>query len=185
MFLSNKYSGVDFRERKIAFATMKLDKDLPMVLSLTTIDSNHKIIDGGRLTHSETTTSDLRKILSNKDVSKLLHIAIPTQFTLVRKINSLPDLGEVELSRLLQFQIGESIHLPFEEPVYDFVKIGSIQPEKTQDEDLESLAGATDANLKGPRSEILFLQPLSRLLKIYQTLVKMLGSNQSLRRYVD
>ena len=42
------------------------------------------------------------------------------------------------------FMIGESIHLPFENPIYDFVKIGSIAPDivdrRDGDEEEEELS---------------------------------------------
>ena len=63
----------------------------------------------------------------NGILSKEVHLAIPTQNILIRKITSLPDIGENELAKLLQFEVGERIHLPFENPIYDFVKIGSIR----------------------------------------------------------
>ncbi|MFN7251637.1 MAG: type IV pilus biogenesis protein PilM [Anaerobacillus sp.] len=161
MFLPKSFSGLDFRDQKITFATIKMEKNLPVITHVAINNLNSHLLDGGRLHDSVEVSSKLRSFLSDKGASKLVHIAIPTQFTIVRKLNTLPDLGELELSRLLHFQIGDSIHLPFDDPAYDFVKIGSIHPQKTlnlgdEDLNLDDLAGAAQEEMKGSRSEILF-----------------------------
>ena len=66
------------------------------------------------------------------------------------------------MAKLLQFEVGETIHLPFEQPIYDFVKIGSIVPKSVEqnnetDEDLslDDLAEGIQKKMEGPKSEIL------------------------------
>lgn len=161
MFQSNKFSGIDFRDKKITFANIKMNKEIPVVLNIAATAVNSELLEGGRLVNHQTINPHLQSFIHNKEVSKLVHIAIPTKYTILRKLDSLPDLGELELSRLLHFQIGESIHLPFDEPVYDFVKIGSIHPKKASNKDgesgsLDSFAVAAEEDMKGSRSEILF-----------------------------
>ena len=115
----------------------------------------------------------LKSSLKEGKLSKNVHIAIPTQNILIRKITSLPDIGEHELAKLLQFQIGESIHLPFENPIYDFVKIGSIAPdvmdrsdgdEEEDDLSLDDLAKEIAENIEGPKSEILLFATSKSLI---------------------
>ncbi|WP_216828811.1 type IV pilus biogenesis protein PilM [Alkalihalobacterium elongatum] len=164
MFFNNKYSGIDFREKKVTFATVKMDKQIPVLQEVSETTLTDTVIAGGKIQQKGLLETALRKYLEDhRNASKQAHLAIPTQHSLIRKISSLPDVGETELAKLLQFQIGESIHLPFEEPIYDFVKIGSIVPEKkdkgTASEDdftLDELTVSVEKELQGPRSEILF-----------------------------
>ncbi|OLO40530.1 hypothetical protein BTR23_05940 [Alkalihalophilus pseudofirmus] len=167
MLFNNKYSGIDFREKRVTFATVRMDKQLPVLQEVYETELTDSIVVAGKVQEKGLLATSLRSYLQqNKNVSKHAHLAIPTQHSLIRKINSLPDVGEPELAKLLHFQIGESIHLPFEEPLYDFVKIGSILPETKQEtsndsgeEDeftLEKLTKSVEKELQGPRSEILF-----------------------------
>lgn len=164
MFFNNKYSGIDFREKKVTFATIKMDKELPVLQQVYETTLTDSVIAGGQVQEQGLLVTALRNYLQqHKEASKRVHLAIPTQHSLIRKVNTLPDVGEPELAKLLHFQIGETIHLPFEDPIYDFVKIGSIQPEQenknSSEEDdftLEELTESVEKELQGPRSEILF-----------------------------
>ena len=129
MLGSKKFSGIDFHDKSISCATIKMERGLPVLYDLDTHDMKVDIMEGGRVTHSDMVSTALRSSLKEGTLSKNVHIAIPTQNILIRKITSLPDIGEHELAKLLEFHVGESIHLPFENPIYDFVKIGSIAPD--------------------------------------------------------
>ncbi|WP_209121983.1 type IV pilus biogenesis protein PilM [Alkalihalobacillus sp. BA299] len=162
MFFNHNYSGIDFRERKVTVATIKLDNEVPILQEIYETTLADTVIAGGRVHKPDLLVTSLRTILQqHKNISKHAHLAIPTQHSLIRKISSLPDVGEPELAKLLQFQIGETIHLPFEDPIYDFVKIGSIQTVKKvaaseDDFSLEDLTESVEIELQGPRSELLF-----------------------------
>ncbi len=118
---------------------------------------------GGCVSQAEIISDLLEDVLSDEILSKEIHIAIPTHNILIRKITSLLDIDENELAKLLQFGVGERIHLPFENPIYDFVKIGSILPGHMEEKDendeeslsLDDLAQGIQKDLEGPKSEIL------------------------------
>lgn len=131
-----------------------------------------EMIKSGRVSQSSRLATELKNTFIHGQLAKNVHLAIPTQNILVRKITSLPDIGESELAKILHFQIGESIHLPFEDPIYDFVKIGSIIPNhqvegnndtEAEELSLDDLAKGIEENLEGPKSEIL-LFATSKLL---------------------
>ena len=172
MLGNKKFSGIDFHDKSISCATIKMERGLPVLYDLDTHDMKVDIMEGGRVTHSDMVSTALRSSLKEGLLSKNVHIAIPTQNILIRKITSLPDIGEHELAKLLEFHIGESIHLPFENPIYDFVKIGSIAPdivdhrdgdEEEEELSLDELAKEIAENIEGPKSEIL-LFATSKLL---------------------
>ncbi|WP_133058631.1 type IV pilus biogenesis protein PilM [Halalkalibacter urbisdiaboli] len=160
MFFNNKFSGIDFRENKLTFASIKMEKGLPVLQQLLVSDLEQPLIQGGRVSEQANIQSVLRDYVKGKGGAKQAHLAIPTQHTLVRKISSLPDLEEKELGRLLQFQIGDSILLPFDNPIYDFVKIGSLAAQRKLDNDdtlsVDDLSSNIQEELLGARSEILF-----------------------------
>ncbi|WP_102274400.1 type IV pilus biogenesis protein PilM [Cytobacillus massiliigabonensis] len=166
MLRNNKFSGIDFHDTSISYATIKMERGMPVLQNIGKKEIHQEIIVGGRTTNKDLLLLELKDLLKNGSISKYAHLAIPTQNILVRKITSLPDIGENELAKLLQFQIGESIHLPFENPIYDFVKIGSLASDKLdkfenaedQEEDelsLDELAKGIEENMDGPKSELL------------------------------
>ena len=164
MFRSNKkFSGIDFHNHFISCATIKLERGIPVLQDIEKIKIEEDMIVGGRVSQAEVLSDLLEDALSEGILSKEVHLAIPTQNILIRKITSLPDIGEKELAKLLQFEVGERIHLPFENPIYDFVKVGSILPDSMEEKDeideetlsLDDLAQGIQKDLEGPKSEIL------------------------------
>ncbi|ARK31602.1 type IV pilus biogenesis protein PilM [Halalkalibacter krulwichiae] len=162
MLFNNKYTGIDVRDNKVTFATIKLDKQAPVLEEVYEHSLQENIVANGVVVEKGLLSTAVRSYLKgNKKASKKVHLSIPTQNTLIRKITTLPDLEEKDLAKLIRFQIGESIHIPFEDPIYDFVKIGSVIPERNgvrTDDDftLEELANNVEKDIQGPRSEILF-----------------------------
>lgn len=173
MLFNKKYTGIDFRDNKVTFATVKLDRQVPVLEEIHETPITENIISNGVVIENGQLATALRIYLkNNKNRSKHVHLAIPTENTLIRKLTMLPDLEERDLAKLIQFQIGETIHIPFEDPIYDFVKVGSILPVSKglmQDEDLtlEDLTNNIEKDIQGPRSEILFFatsKPVSQKL---------------------
>jgi len=173
---NNKYTGIDFRDHQVTFASVKLDKQAPVLEEVYDMPLGENIVSDGVVLEKGLLSSVLHTYLKeNKSRSKHVHLAIPTENTLIRKLTMLPDLEERDLAKLIQFQIGETIHIPFEDPIYDFVKVGSILPVSKgimQDEDftLEDLTNNIEKDIQGQRSEILFFatsKPVSQ--KIMET----------------
>ena len=129
MFRKKNSQAIDFHNNFISCATIKLERGIPVVQDIEKIKIEEDMIVGGRVSQAEVLSDLLEDALSDGILSKEVHLAIPTQNILIRKITSLPDIGEKELAKLLQFEVGERIHLPFENPIYDFVKVGSILPD--------------------------------------------------------
>ena len=164
MFFKNKkFSGIDFHNNSIFCATIKLERGIPVLQDIEKIKIEEDMIVGGRVSQAGVLSDLLEDALSEGILSKEVHLAIPTQNILIRKITTLPDIGEKELAKLLQFEVGERIHLPFENPIYDFVKVGSILPDSMEEKDeideetlsLDDLAEGIQKDLEGPKSEIL------------------------------
>jgi type IV pilus assembly protein PilM len=165
MFGNKKFSGIDLHDHYISTATIKLERGFPVLVDVHKQETGKDLIVGGRVSQMDSITSVLGENIKSGTLAKEVHLAIPTQNILIRKVTSLPDIGESELRKLLHFEVGESIHLPFENPIYDFVKIGSIIPktvEKNEElegnEDelfLDELAKGIEQEMEGPKSELL------------------------------
>ena len=164
MFGKKKFSGIDIHDKSISCATVKIERGMPVLYDVDKYDMKEDIVESGRVTQMDLVSEALRSFLNEGKLSKNVHIAIPTQNILLRKITSLPDIGENELAKLLQFEIGENIVLPFESPIYDFIKIGSIAPDtmdvkdmdrEEEDLTLDDLAKEIEETMEGPKSEIL------------------------------
>jgi type IV pilus assembly protein PilM len=167
MLGNKKFSGIDLHDDYISCATVQLERGFPVLQNLVKHKLEDELIGGGRVVESDLLKNKLRKSVKEGVISKNVHLAIPTQNTLIRKITSLPDVGVAELKKLLQFHIGESIHLPFDEPIYDFVKLGSIIPKRSGEAwNLEESAETDEglslrlpedsaAKTEGPKSEVL------------------------------
>lgn len=164
MLRNKTFSGIDFQDGSFSFATIKLERGLPVLQNVYQQEVGENLLAGGWVAQADEVERFLVDAVKNGKLTKQVHLAIPTQSILIRKITSLPDIAEPELAKLLQFQVGESIHLPFENPIYDFVKIGSIIPktldpkiglDEEEELSLDDLAKGIEENIEGPKSDVL------------------------------
>jgi type IV pilus assembly protein PilM len=140
------YTGIDIREKDIYISTILMEKEGPVINELFHLPTDVEWYEGSRIRDLKELSSVLKKCKqTSKKWGKITHIAIPTQHVILRKIDSLPDLPKKELGKLIHFEIGESIHLPFDHPVYDFVKVGSVERSRPLEEDsFEALVEQTE-----------------------------------------
>lgn len=160
MLSNNTYSGIDIREKIIYLVSVKFGRVGPQITKLESISLKEELLEGGRVRD----LSELIKLLKNfkskeKKFGKQVHLSIPTQHVILRQVDTLPDLPEKDLHKLLLFEIGESIHLPFESPIYDCVKIGTIEAAQVDAEDsfnimAEQMDGEEE---RGPRSKVVLI----------------------------
>lgn len=128
------FTGIDFRHNYFTKATVTFDHHTPFLEDVSLIDTKNTIIENSRMTDIKGIAELLKENVQDKHV----HLAFPTQNIIIRRINTLPDLKEEDLAKLLQYQVGEKILLPFEKSIYDFVKIGSIKA-ASDDKNIENL----------------------------------------------
>jgi type IV pilus assembly protein PilM len=175
MLFKHAFTGIDIREKDICIATIVMEKVGPVIKMLTQIPTHEEWYEGGRVRDLKELSSVLNKSKQDsKKWSKLVHIAVPTQHVILRKIDSLPDLPEKELARLIHFEIGESIHLPFDQPIYDFVMVGSIEEKRNMGGDsFDTLAEQAELE-EGMRSNsnVLFIATSKKLAEDLHSCVK-------------
>jgi type IV pilus assembly protein PilM len=80
----------------------------------------------GRVKQPAVLEQAIRDLLElNNWSTKRVHLAIPTQTVLVKTIK-LPDVPDKQLDKLIRYELGHNVSLPFEHPYYDYTRIRSI-----------------------------------------------------------
>lgn len=79
------------------------------------------VIREGKIIERETLTMILSEVISDYKLQRRsIQFIVPDSFVVVRKINIPSDIPEDEITGHLFLEIGESIHLPFDEAQFDF-----------------------------------------------------------------
>jgi type IV pilus assembly protein PilM len=80
-------------------------------------------MNDGRIQNEGQLVQAFRKVLDVYDWStRHVHFAIPSQSVMVRFLK-MPNVSHKALAKLVDFEIKNNMHLPFEDPFYDFVKL--------------------------------------------------------------
>ena len=135
----------------------------------------------GRIVDAEALATALKKVAGSvKWSNRSVHLALPSQSVMIRMIR-MPDVPEKEMRKLIQFELEHKLHLPFEEPSFDFV----IQPPREPFE-TEEAAGADAGWLAGGEEEaavaaqlrdVMLLAAPMELLHTYSQLIEGAGLN--------
>lgn len=80
-------------------------------------------IDDGKIKDAALVADMLRDMLEKMNIRKRsVHFIVPSQLVMVRFLK-LPDIPDKDLRKVVEFEMKHSIHLPFEQPYYDFCKL--------------------------------------------------------------
>lgn len=78
------------------------------------------IITDGKIADYETLANILEECISDWKIQKRsIRFTVPDPFVIIRKISIPADVKDDEIHGYLYLELGSSIHLPFEEPVFD------------------------------------------------------------------
>lgn len=78
-----------------------------------------------------------------------VHVAVPNRWTVIRQLG-LPSFGDEELRSVIEFQLQHSIHLPFDEVTFDFVRCPKeAAGEASDDAETSLILVAADKQLVG------------------------------------
>ncbi|CAM4239308.1 type IV pilus assembly protein PilM [Paenibacillus endophyticus] len=87
------------------------------------------IVDDGKVIDKVKLQEALKSVLESKRfTTKYVHFAIPSQMVMVRSLK-LPDIINVELKKLVQFEMKNNLSMAFDDPSYDFIKLPKAAPE--------------------------------------------------------
>ena len=81
----------------------------------------------GRVVNVLAVMQAIQAVRQQADIrSRHVHMILPSQHIMVRFLK-LPDIPDHEMKKLIAFELRHNIHLPFEEPYYDFVNLSGTQ----------------------------------------------------------
>ncbi|WP_066311604.1 type IV pilus biogenesis protein PilM [Bacillus sp. FJAT-29814] len=83
------------------------------------------IITDGKIVNLDALSSILEECIDEWKIQKRsIRFIVPDQLVIIRKINVPVDIQDDELKGYLYLELGSTIHLPFEEPVFDIYPLG-------------------------------------------------------------
>lgn len=131
----NRYAlGIEISDYAVKLAEVRIPaKGLPE-LTYSAVERLPKdAVTDGRIQDKDEVLLALRKIASRRQLrSRIVHMILPGTLVTVRFMK-MPDLPEAELRKVVDFEVRHNMHLPFDNPVYDFAKInGSSRPVKAK-----------------------------------------------------
>ncbi|MDR7077919.1 type IV pilus assembly protein PilM [Neobacillus niacini] len=79
------------------------------------------VITDGKITDSDTLANILEECIDEwKIKGRQVRFIVPDPLVIIRKVSIPADIQEDEIKGYLYLELGSSIHLPFEEPVFDY-----------------------------------------------------------------
>jgi type IV pilus assembly protein PilM len=121
-FLSNssKTANIVFTDQCIRFLEMKQSSSM-MVAAMGERLLPDGVIKGGRIVDRETLLFIMEECIDEWKIKrKSCRFVVPDPFVVLRKVSIPSDIREDEMEGYLFLEIGSSIHLPFEDPVFDY-----------------------------------------------------------------
>lgn len=89
------------------------------------------LIRDGKILDKQSVESILEECISEwKIKNRLVNFLVPESTILFRKLEIPNDIPNEEIKGYLYLEIGTSIHLPFEDPVFDFHLLGEVEDKK-------------------------------------------------------
>jgi type IV pilus assembly protein PilM len=90
------------------------------------------IITDGKIVDIDSLTSILEECIDEWKIKRRpIRFIVPDSLVIIRKVSIPVDVQDDEIKGYLYLELGSSIHLPFEEPVFDYYPLGSTG--KTKD----------------------------------------------------
>ncbi|MGD6853797.1 type IV pilus biogenesis protein PilM [Bacillus infantis] len=122
-FGKNRIINITIKDHVIRMAELKSSNE-PEPLRCEERFLPNGIIREGRIQDFETLSSILEECVSDWKIKKR-HISflVPDPFIIIRKLDIPEDVTSEEIKGYLYMELGTSIHLPFEDPVFDFAPL--------------------------------------------------------------
>ncbi|WP_175990872.1 type IV pilus biogenesis protein PilM [Bacillus sp. Marseille-Q1617] len=121
---SHKTANIVFTDHCIRFLELKQTSP-PLVASMDERALPDGVIKGGRIVDEETLLFILEECIDEWKIKRRsVRFVVPDPFVVLRKVSIPSDIREDEMEGYLFLEIGSSIHLPFEDPVFDYSILG-------------------------------------------------------------
>jgi Tfp pilus assembly PilM family ATPase len=126
----NRYAlGIEISDYAVKLAEVRIPaRGRPEMIHSAVERLPEGAVTEGRIQDRDEVLLALRKIVSRKEFrTRNVHMILPGTLVTVRFMK-MPDLPEAELRKVIDFEVRHNMHLPFDNPVYDFVKINGSAP---------------------------------------------------------
>ncbi|TCS79052.1 type IV pilus biogenesis protein PilM [Tepidibacillus fermentans] len=114
--------AICFEEKMIRFIEVTLNQERIVEIHQAFSLENKLMNEAGHVDKESWKRFLKETVKPYKIKAKQVHVVIPTSNVIVRQ-HVMPNLPEKELKQMIHYEIGNTIHLPFELPVVDIVKI--------------------------------------------------------------
>ncbi|GMK39550.1 hypothetical protein PCCS19_26040 [Paenibacillus sp. CCS19] len=118
--------GLELTDRHLKLCELKMDASKVRAMHCARVELPAGTMRDGRVMNQEALERALGELLfSHPWSSRLVHFAIPSQMVMMKTLK-LPDLPNKQLEKRLHYEMKQSLSFPFEEPHYDYYRIGTV-----------------------------------------------------------
>lgn len=175
---SHTARGIEIGEDRIRMCEIEQRQGQVRVLNYVTVELPAGAMDDGRIKDRAALAAALKQAVgAARWRGCSVHLALPSQTVMIRMIR-MPDVPDKEMRKLIQFELNHRLHLPFEQPGFDFV----IQPVRAAGQDEMAVAqddwlSTDDAAAQADNSlrEVMLLAAPLELLDTYAGLLEEAG----------
>jgi type IV pilus assembly protein PilM len=152
--ISETALGIEINEHRVLIAEIRKKNGTFSLQKIVQSSIPLGVMAEGKIVQVDTLANVIRETMRNGNIrTTKANLVIPSQYVVIRHLQ-LPDLSDAQLRKVIDFELQNSIHLPFEDPVYDFVKVGLIRPEGDLLEEADSKPLADVALVASSRAVI-------------------------------
>lgn len=120
---SDQFVHIVFSEKAIRMVELKSLNPLD-IKQVQYYELPEGIIQRGKIEDAETLEAILEQCVRDWKIKrKKVQFTVPDHFVIVRQVELKEDLSDQEIHGYLYMELGNRIQIPFEDPVFDFVKL--------------------------------------------------------------
>jgi type IV pilus assembly protein PilM len=132
LFSTSSTLGLEITDQAVKIVELKLRKNnRPMVGKMAMEKLPKQVVVDGRIKDMPSLLLTLQTLISRHNLKRRkIHMVVPSQAMTVRYLK-LPDLPDEELRKIVEFEVKHNIHLPFDDPYFDFCKLNGVNNKKS------------------------------------------------------
>ncbi len=160
------YMGIEITDYAVKVVLLtNITSKAPKLLAYSIEPLTDKCLDEGKIIDAFRLLQTLQSAVNRLNVKvKKAHFALPSPIVMVRFLK-LPNLEKKEMDKLIDFEMQHNIHLPFEQPYFDYLKLsGQSDQSLKKQQSLMNNATATNEIKEGYQQTAAESDPLFGLI---------------------
>ncbi len=126
-----KFANIEIQDYVIRYAEMKNNKKSAVVTHCDEYYIPKGVVENGHVVDEELFVKTLKYCVRKwKLRGKKIRFIVPDSSVIIRTIDVPADTADEELTGYIYFELGHSVHLPFENPIVDAISLGVIEDKK-------------------------------------------------------